>query len=277
MSLPLTLDDIRSTLATTSLGQRLYLHHRVASTNSEASSLAHAGAAHGTVVVAESQSAGRGRRTRTWHSPAGTNLYCSVIVRGKGRTGRSAEWLSWIPLASALATAEAVHSVASVPLALKWPNDLLHHERKVGGILCESAHASADAPVVIIGIGLNVNLPHASFPEELRSTATSLYEISRRSIDRNRLLAQLLYELEQGLDELTSHGPDRLRQAYIARCQTLGRRVRVLLGAKEELLGTAESISPDGALRVRPLPTAPTAPPPPLVDIHAADVVHLRE
>lgn len=276
MSSPLTLDDIRSTLATVSFGQRLYLHPSVASTNSEASSLAQAGAAHGTVVVAESQSAGRGRRTRAWHSPAGTNLYCSVIVRGTGRPGGLAEWLSWVPLTSALATAEAVHTVASVPLSLKWPNDLLHHEQKVGGILCESAHATG-APVVIIGIGLNVNLPHESFPEDLRATATSLYEISRRSIDRNRLLAQLLYELEQALDELASHGPDRLRQAYMARCQTLGRRVRVLLGAEEELLGTAEAIAANGALRVRPLPAASTAPPPALIDIHAADVVHLRE
>jgi BirA family biotin operon repressor/biotin-[acetyl-CoA-carboxylase] ligase len=188
-----------------------------------------------------------------------------------------AEWLSWIPLTSALAAAEAVQIVASVPLSLKWPNDLLHHERKVGGILCESAHASADDPIVVIGIGLNVNLPHESFPEDLRPTATSLFDISRRPIDRNRLLAQLLYELEQGLDELSSHGPDRLHRAYIARCHTLGRRVRLLLGAEQEMLGTAESISPDGALRVRPLPAGPMAPPPPLIDIRAADVIHLRE
>lgn len=277
LSPPLTLDDIRSTLATKSFGQRLYLHHELASTNSEASALAQAGAAHGTVVVAESQSAGRGRRTRSWHSPPGSNIYCSVVVRGMGQQRALAEWLSWVPLTSALAAAEAVQIAASLPLSLKWPNDLLIEERKVGGILCESSHASADGPIVVIGIGLNVNLPQESFPEELRRTATSLFEITRRPIDRNRLIAQLLFELEQGLDELKDYGPERLRRAYTSHCHTLGRRVRLLLGAEEELLGTAESISADGALQVRPLPASPTAPTPPLLDIHAADVIHLRE
>jgi BirA family biotin operon repressor/biotin-[acetyl-CoA-carboxylase] ligase len=273
LSAPLTLDNIRSTLATTSLGQCLYLHPELPSTNSEALALAQAGAAHGTVVVAESQSAGKGRRTRTWHSPPGTNIYCSVIVRGIGRECALAEWLSWVPLTSALAAAEAVQTSASLALSLKWPNDLLLHERKVGGILCESSHVSATDPTVVIGIGLNVNMPHESFPDELRPIATSLFEVSRRLIDRNRLIAQLLFELEQGLNELRSHGSERLRWAYTARCSTLGRRVRVLTGPEQELLGTAESISTDGALQIRPFASSATAQP--LIDIRAADVIHL--
>ena len=276
-SAPLALDDIRSTLSTTSLGQRLYLHHTLDSTNSEASALAHAGAPHGTVVVAESQSAGKGRRTRSWYSPPGANIYCSVIVRGKGQKQTLVEWLSWVPLISAMAVSEAVQAVASVALTLKWPNDLLFQERKVGGILCESFHVSADEPVVIIGIGLNVNLSQESFPDELRHMATSLCELSGRPVDRNRLIAQLLAELEQGLEELKSNGPGRLRLAYMSRCHTLGTRVRVLLGENQDLQGRAESISTDGALQVRPHPASPSSPLPPLVDIHAADVVHLRE
>jgi BirA family biotin operon repressor/biotin-[acetyl-CoA-carboxylase] ligase len=185
--------------------------------------------------------------------------------------------LSWVPLISALAVAEAVQHTAAVSLTLKWPNDLLHHERKVGGILCESSHVSADAPIVIIGIGLNVNLPQESFPEELRHTATSLFEISGQVLDRNRLIAQLLAELEQGLDELNSHGPDRLRQAYVSRCCTLGRHVRLILGKDQELRGKAESISAEGALQVRPFPASSASRITPLVDIHAADVIHLRE
>lgn len=274
-SAPLRLDDIRSTLATKLFGRRLYLHHELSSTNSEALALAHAGAAHGTVVVAESQSAGRGRRTRAWHSPPGTNIYCSIVVRGIGQERKLSEWLSWVPLTSALAAAEAVQIAASLSLSLKWPNDLLLQERKVGGILCESSHVSAEDLIVVIGVGLNVNMPHESFPEELSRTATSLFEITRRPIDRNRLIAQLLLELEQGLDELRIHGSERIRRAYASRCSTLGRRVRALLGDEQELLGTAESVSVDGALQVRPFPSSPT--PLPLVDVRVADVIHLRE
>jgi len=274
---PLALDDIRSTLSTTSLGQRLYLHQELASTNSEALALAQAGAPHGTVVVAESQSAGKGRRTRSWHSPPGVNIYCSVVVRGMGRNQLLSEWLSWVPLTSALAVSEAVQCTAAVPLRLKWANDLLFHERKVGGILCESSHISANSPVVVIGIGLNVNLPHELFPEDLREIATSLREISGQTIDRNRLIAQLLTELEQGLEALRMHGSDRLRMAYMSRCDTIGRHVRLLLGEDQELRGMAESISAAGALQVRPYPVSSTSPLPPLVDIHAGDVIHVRE
>jgi len=239
--------------------------------------LAQAGAPHGTVVIAESQSAGKGRRTRSWYSPPGANIYCSVVVRGMGRNQQLSEWLSWVPLISALAVSEAVRHTTMVPLALKWPNDLLFHERKVGGILCESAHVSAGSPIVVIGIGLNVNLPHNMFPEDLCETATSLCEISGQPVDRNRLIAQIFIDLEQGLEELHAHGSDRLRMAYLSSCHTIGKPVRLLLGENQDLRGTAESISADGALQVRPFPVSSTSPLSPLVDIRAADVIHLRE
>lgn len=275
-SMPLTIDDIRSMLSTTSLGHPLYLHRELPSTNAEALSLAQAGAPHGTVVVAESQSSGRGRHGRAWFSPPGMNIYCSILVRGMGPPVMRPEWLSWIPLTSALAAAHAVDHVAAVPLSLKWPNDLLLNERKVGGILCESSLTSPTDPIVVIGIGLNVNVPHASFPEELRPIASSLLECAGRPIDRNRLLAQLLLEVERQLEELRSIGPAQARRAFTARCITLGRRVRVLTGGTHELTGTAESIAADGALQVRPLSSS-SGSASPLVDVHAADVIHVRE
>jgi BirA family biotin operon repressor/biotin-[acetyl-CoA-carboxylase] ligase len=277
LSSPLTVDNIRSTLATKAFGHQIHVHQKLASTNSEAMSLAQAGAAHGTVVVAEHQSAGRGRHARTWFSPPGLNVYCSIIARGIGQGLSLPEWLSWVSLTSALAVAEAVQGVASLPLSLKWPNDLLLHERKVGGILCESSLAPATDPIVVIGIGLNVNVPLESFPEELRPIAASILEASHQPIDRNRLIAQLLFELEQSLGELRSDGPARLRRAYTTRCITLGRHVRVLLGGEQELLGTAETISADGALQVRPLSPSPGSQSPLLIDVRAADVIHLRE
>lgn len=274
---PLDLNSIRSTLATTSLGHALYLHQNLTSTNREALSLARTGAPHGTVVVAESQSGGYGRHGRAWFSPPGLNIYCSVIVRGMGQSLSLSQWLSWVPLVSALAVTEAVQQTAAVSLSLKWPNDLLLHERKVGGILCESSFATTNDPVVIIGIGLNVNVPSASFPEELRPIATSLLEASRQPIDRNRLMAQLLLELEHCLDELRSSGPIRLRQAYAAHCATLGRQVRVLFTNEQPIVGIAEALSADGALQVRTLSPHPRSQPTPLVDVRAADVIHLRE
>ena len=276
-SAPLSLDSIRSTLATTSLGHDLYLHQDLPSTNTEALSLAQNGAAHGTVVVADHQSGGYGRHGRAWFSPPGLNIYCSIIVRGVGRNLSVSQWLSWVPLVSALAVTEATQQVAAVSLSLKWPNDLLLHERKVGGILCESSFATTNDPVVVIGIGLNVNVHPESFPEELRPIAASLMEASRRPIDRNRLIAQLLLELEQCLDELQSSGPVRLRQAYAARCATLGRQVRVLFTNDQPIVGIAEALSADGALQVSAMPPHPRSQPMPLIEVRAADVIHLRE
>ena len=276
-SAPLSIDAIRSTLSTKALGQSLYLYPNVPSTNREASSLAQQGAVHGTVVVAEQQSGGYGRHGRAWFSPPGFNIYASIVVRGKSQTLSLAQWLSWIPLITALAAIEAIHQVATIPLSLKWPNDLLLRDRKVGGILCESTLSTAEGPIVIIGIGLNVNLPPLSFPEDLHPIATSLIEAAPQSIDRNRLIAQLLWELEQCLDELQSHGSTRLRQAYMTRCATLGRQVKVLFANDQQIRGTAETLSAQGALQVRPLSPSPRSEPPALVEVHAADVIHLRE
>lgn len=276
-SAPLSIEAIRSTLATKVLGQTLYLHQDLPSTNREASSLAQQGTAHGTVVVAEQQTGGYGRHGRAWFSPPGLNIYCSIVVRGKNHTVPLAQWLSWVPLATALAVAEATQEVAAVPLALKWPNDLLLQDRKVGGILCESTLTPTDGPIVIIGIGVNVNIPVLSFPEDLRLITASLIETTAQPIDRNRLIAQLLWELEQCLHELQSHGPTQLRQAYITRCATLGRQVKVLFANDQQIRGTAETLSADGALQVRPLVASHHAQPPALIDVRAADVIHLRE
>ena len=275
-SIPLSVDTIRSTLATTALGHPLYLYQDLPSTNREAHTLAQNGATHGTVVLAESQSAGYGRHGRPWFSPPGLNLYCSTIIRGIQFTSPLEQWLSWIPLISALAAVEAAQQVAAVSLALKWPNDLLLSQRKVGGILCESLFQGLDDTVVVIGIGLNVNVALDAFPEDLQAIAASLSETSPQVIDRNRLVAQFLLELEQCLDELRSHGSSRLRQAYIARCATLGRRVQVQFADHDQVTGLAEGISADGALQIQPLAPHPRSRRIAVLDVRAADVKHLR-
>jgi BirA family biotin operon repressor/biotin-[acetyl-CoA-carboxylase] ligase len=276
-STPLTIDDIRSTLSTARIGRRLFLYRELPSTNSAAMALAQTGAEHGTAVVAEAQTAGRGRLARTWFSPPGMNLYVSIIVRPRDLHLPYAEWLSWVPLTTALAASEAIRTVAGVSLRLKWPNDLLLSDRKVGGILCEGGSDRDQQPFVVIGVGLNVNVPLDSFPTDLRDIAGSLLERTGRPIDRNRLLAQLLRDLEETLDELSSRGPQRLLHEYTTRCATIGRTVRAQLGAGREIVGMACAIARDGALHV--LPSSPASRPgtPAIVEVRAADVVHLRE
>ncbi|WP_447972625.1 biotin--[acetyl-CoA-carboxylase] ligase [Nitrospira sp. Kam-Ns4a] len=272
----LTIEAVQAGLRTRTVGRRLHLLEEVDSTNSVALTLAAAGAKDGTVVMAEGQTAGRGRQGRSWFSPPGDNLYSSLIVRRNVPRERLAAWLSWVPLASALALAHAVRDMAGLEPTVKWPNDVLIGTRKVSGVLCETAGFGAEAPVVVVGVGLNVNTPHDRFPEDLRETATSLAAEAGRPFDRAAILAELLNQLEAYLDRLLGPEIGALADEYRARCATLGRRVRVSLADGAVVTGLAESIGPDGALLV-----APEGPPPitgerRLVEIRAGDVVHLR-
>jgi len=273
---PLTRETIHSTLSTTWLGRRIELFDSLPSTNREAAQLAQADVEHGTVVAADGQTAGRGRLSRTWFSPPGANLYCSVILRTARPSERLTEWLSWLPLVSALAAAEAIEQVSSLHVSVKWPNDLLISERKVGGILCESGTGIRSDPFQIIGIGINVNVDHDDWPTELRDSATSIWQERKIVVDRNRLLAQVLLELEQCLDELVVHRTNRIAMAYHQRCSTIGRTVRATLGNGEIVVGLAEGISQDGSLRVRPQAPQPGSGTPEVVHLRVADIIHVR-
>ena len=273
---PLTRDTIHSTLSTRWLGRRIELFDSLPSTNREAAQLAQAEVEHGTVVIADSQTAGRGRLSRTWFSPPGANLYCSMILRTIRPPERLTEWLSWLPLISALAAAEAIEQVSSAHVSVKWPNDLLIAERKVGGILCESATGTGSDPFQIIGIGINVNIDRDDWPADLRDSATSIWQERNIVVDRNRLLAQLLLELEQCLDELTIHGTSRLALAYHQRCSTIGHRVQATLANEDILVGLAEGIGQDGSLRVQPQATHPGSGTPDVVHLRVADIMHVR-
>jgi BirA family biotin operon repressor/biotin-[acetyl-CoA-carboxylase] ligase len=267
------MDSIRSTLATKVVGRRIELFEQLPSTNLEATALGESGVEHGTVVIADRQTAGRGRLARTWFSPGGANVYCSVVLRANLPVNRVPEWLSWLPLITALAASEAVESVTSAPVPLKWPNDLLMSGRKVGGVLCENIQASRSGPFQVIGIGINANMAPEDFPSELRASATSLWIETHTVFDRNRLIAQLLLELEQCIEELAGHGPQQLTLAYQRRCSTIGKKVRASLAAGVDLTGYAESISQDGSLRIS---TDSGTHRDRIVELRAADIVHLR-
>lgn len=273
---PLTRNTIQSTLTTSWLGHRIELFESLPSTNREAAQLAQADVEHGTVIVADSQTSGRGRLSRTWFSPPGANLYCSIILRMARPPDRLVEWLSWLPLISALAAAEAIEQVSSTHVSVKWPNDLLIAERKVGGILCESGTGTGSGSFQIIGIGINVNSDHDDWPAELRDSATSIWQERKILVDRNRLLAQLLSELEQCLDELADHGTSRLALAYCQRSSTISHRVQATLASGAVLVGFAEGIGHDGALLLRPETTQPGGKPPEIMHLRVADIIHVR-
>jgi BirA family transcriptional regulator, biotin operon repressor / biotin---[acetyl-CoA-carboxylase] ligase len=273
---PLTIQAIQDALATRSLGRRIEWRARIGSTNREAAALAHAGVEHGTIVLADEQTEGRGRLARSWFSPPGINLYCSIIMRRPIAGEWLSDWLSWLPLMTALAIAEAIEATSPVTVAVKWPNDLLAGERKIGGILCESGTSGPSGPFQIIGLGLNVNGESADFPADIRELATTLRHEAGRTIDRNRLLAQILSELETWVDEFERHGSERIGQAYHRRCSTVGKLIKATLAEGKEFVGLAEGIGRDGSLTVVQRPSPANGQAPEILHLRAGDIVHVR-
>ncbi len=208
------------------------------STNDRARELAGSGAPHGTVVVAEQQTAGRGRQGRTWSAPPGRALTLSVLVRL-----RAAE-LEALPLAVAVAVSEACEAVAGVRCTIKWPNDVWIDGRKVAGVLIEARPTEGWA---VIGIGLNVNTTTAELEDELRDTATSLHIATGKPQDREMAFDALLERLAGWIPRLAR--PSAVASAFRARDVLQGRRIAWTAGGKSHE-GEAGGIEDDGALIV---------------------------
>ena len=232
------LRDLGQLLRTRAFGRSHEHHDRLASTNDRAAAWLREGAAHGAVVTAEAQTQGRGRRGRSWASPAAGNLYVSVVLRPDAvRPDFGA-----VGLAVGVGLAEGL----AVAVDLKWPNDLLVEGRKLAGILCESRWVGG-RPDVVVGFGLNVH--QADFDGELTSNATSLARLGQAR-PRALLLADLLVALEGALERFVSAGFAAVRDSYEGRCSMLGHTVEVDT-PKGRLGGTAEAIADDGALLMR--------------------------
>jgi BirA family biotin operon repressor/biotin-[acetyl-CoA-carboxylase] ligase len=210
---------------------------RVESTQALAFALAADGAADGTVVLADSQSAGRGRRGRVWHDEPGASLLVSVVLRPRLEPAR----LPLLSLAGAVAVAEALTQVAGVAARLKWPNDVLVGGRKIAGIRLESR--VGPAPVVVAGIG--VNLAQRRFPPELQAAATSVALETDRAVEREALLGALLEALDRWRRSLERGATTAVLDRWRALADTLGRTVTV-----EDARGVAVDVDADGALLV---------------------------
>lgn len=207
------------------------------STQSFAWGLVDEGAEDGTVVTAESQHDGRGRRGRNWHDEPGASLLASVVMRPR----LPVTSLPLLSFAAALAVAEAVEAEAGLAPRLKWPNDVLVGGHKIAGILLES-RASA-APVVVIGMG--VNLFQRAFPPAIKDRATSVALEGGREVTREGMLEAILRALDAWRERLECEGFEPLRQRWRAVADTLGRSVSV-----DAVDGTAVDLDADGALLV---------------------------
>jgi BirA family biotin operon repressor/biotin-[acetyl-CoA-carboxylase] ligase len=216
----------------------------IGSTNDHARTLANAGAPDGTVVVAEEQTAGRGRQGRSWSAPRGRALTVSVIRRLSDDP--HPEQLELLPLAVAVAVAEASEEVAGVRCRIKWPNDVWIGERKLAGILIESRPQDRWA---VIGIGLNVDTDQRELDPQLRESAISLRIAGGVSIDRDRALAALLAGLAARLDELDRGNVDAVLAAYRERDLLRGRQISWLSGTRRST-GEAQGIDERGSLIV---------------------------
>jgi BirA family biotin operon repressor/biotin-[acetyl-CoA-carboxylase] ligase len=216
------------------------------STNRVAMEMAENGAKHGTVVVADAQTAGRGRMGRRWTSPAGKNLYVSLLLRPSVPTVDAPR----LALVAGVALADAVETMG-VPASLKWPNDLYCGGRKAAGILAEMASDPDGVRHVVIGVGLNVNMEEADFPPDLRSTATSLRIRAGRAFRRVDVLARLLEAFGTRYAEFIEGGFPSLRDGWDRRDFLRGRRV-LLRRQGGEGWGTADGLDTVGALRFLP-------------------------
>lgn len=233
------------------------------STNAALARRARAGEAPGLVLVAEHQTAGRGRLDRVWVTPPRAALTFSVLLAPTRVPLR--RW-PWLPLLAGLAVAAGVRRAAGVQCTLKWPNDVLVGDRKVAGILVERVERGAGGAAVV-GVGVNVSSAREELPVP---TATSLLMEGVEAPDRTALLAAVLDELATRYQRWTSSlgEPADLRASYLSVCTTVGRRVRVDLPDGATVTGTATGVDDDGRLEVGTAEGLRT--------LGAGDVVHVR-
>ncbi|OGL20091.1 MAG: biotin--[acetyl-CoA-carboxylase] ligase [Candidatus Rokubacteria bacterium RIFCSPLOWO2_12_FULL_69_21] len=243
----LSIELIRRQLSAKTVARQIYLFGEVPSTNDALRHLAKAGAREGTTVLAESQTAGRGRLGKSWFSPFGVNLYASVLFR-PAIGPKDAPVFSFI---AGLAVADAVRSVG-VPAAIKWPNDILVNRKKVAGVLAELATSGDRLDYLILGVGVNLNVESRALHEALGDAgraAASLRELAGRDIDRNAFAASFLTFLDEWFHVYRDRHAEALLEAWRDRDILTGRRVEVREDGKV-FQGRALGVDAEGHLLV---------------------------
>ncbi len=236
--------EINAHLQTQTLGRpQLVCLAQTDSTNLRAKALAAQGAAEGTVVVADSQSHGRGRRGRIWLSPPGTGIYTSMILRPAITPAEAPR----ITLLTAVAAARALQHTSGIRARIKWPNDILIDAKKIAGILTEISTEMDAIDYIVVGLGLNVNTAAAQFDPEIRRLATSVRIETGHTCRRAELLAAYLNEFEVLYDCFQTKGFAPIMDQWRAMSDIIGRQVTVdVLGTRYR--GTAVAVDDDGVL-----------------------------
>jgi BirA family transcriptional regulator, biotin operon repressor / biotin---[acetyl-CoA-carboxylase] ligase len=236
--------DIKPGLKTKLIGREIHLFSEVASTNTLAMEMASAGAPEGTVVLAETQTGGKGRRGRTWVSPKG-NLYLSAILRPDIPLYKA----PLITLMGAVAVASTMRRLCEVKALIKWPNDILISDKKVSGLLTEMSAEQDRVRHIVLGIGIDANMEPAALPPDVRAQTTTLAAETGAKIDRTALLRQLLRELDHWYGVFLNDERNVLKE-WKTLNTTIGNRVMVS-GAGETLEGIAQGIDDEGRLILR--------------------------
>ncbi len=239
----LTPAEVRPLLKTRWMGRTIHYASSVDSTNAEAYQRALQGAGEGEIVIAESQTQGRGRLGRRWVSPPFQNLYLSVILRPAIPPHQA----SLITLMAAVVTAEAVRDCSGLRPTIKWPNDILLKGRKLAGLLNE-IHSEADRiHFVVLGMGVNLNMDEKALPREIRDMATSLKRETGKEISRKLFLQTLLKGMEEWYERFLREGGEPILQAWRDWAQIQGKEVTVT-SFGERMVGRAIDIDSDGTL-----------------------------
>lgn len=237
-------DDIRARLNTRIIGrQGIICLAQTDSTNSHAKRLAHEGAPEGTVVLAESQTSGRGRRGRSWFSPAGQSIYASIILRPAMAPSQTPQ----ITLMTAVAVARALQKSTGLNATIKWPNDILISDKKIAGILTEITTEMDTVDYVVVGLGVNVNTTAADMPPDIRSIATSVRIESGSRFSRINLLCTLLHHFESSYGTLQRDGFKPIMAQWREMSDIIGQPVHVdVLDTRHT--GIVEAVDDDGVL-----------------------------
>jgi len=237
-------EEVASRLQTERMGRQIRYFSRIDSTNQYAKRIAEEGAPDGTLIIADEQTAGKGRSGRTWVTPPAEAIAFTLLLRPK----LSPDRISMVTLVMGLAVTNAVNSLYGVSAGIKWPNDVVIKGRKLCGILTEMSAEVRQVNYIVIGVGINANL--TSFPEEIREIATSLKLELGRDINRAELIARVMAEFERLYAEFEAQGDlGAVMQEYNELCLNAGSKVRVL-DPNGEYTGTSRGINSMGELLV---------------------------
>lgn len=241
----MTKEELDSLMDTRWAGKNIVYYDATDSTNIRIKQLGDEGAPHGTLAVADRQTAGRGRRGRAWESPAGGSIYMSLLLRPKFRPDKA----SMLTLVAACSVAEGIKDCEDVNVQIKWPNDIIIEGRKLVGILTELSTQIDYINHVTVGIGINVNIQE--FPDEIRNTATSLRIECGHTVRRAPIIAAVMKHMEKNYETfLQTEDLTGLMEKYSALLVNKDKDVRII-GAKEQYQAHALGITPTGELIVR--------------------------